>query len=103
MEIRTIQEGNKTTIFLEGKFTFEDRVSFQKVALLDNIKNTTDIIIDCTNLKYMDSSSVGILLILHEHSQKRGIHVSAVNIGKDIKPLFEQSVLGKLFDAKYQE
>ena len=89
MEIRKAEENGKVTVFLEGKFTFADRDRFHEVAFLYPDENVTKIVIDFEKLDYIDSSGIGMLLIMHENALKRGIRVKALNVGKYVKPLFE--------------
>lgn len=103
MDIRKVAGDDGITIFLEGKFTFSDRDKFHDVAFLYPQENVTNIVVDFEKLEYMDSTGVGMLLIMHENALKRGIHIKALNVGGHIRPLFEQSALGKLFEVYYTE
>ena len=103
MDIRKVETVDGIIIYLEGDFTFASRNEFQEVAFLYPNEAITKIIVDIQKLKFMDSSAIGMLLVMHENAKKRGIHVAVVNVGKNIKPLFEKSALGNLFEAKYEE
>lgn len=101
MEIRKVETENGITVLLEGKFTYADREQFHEVVFLFPNENVTNIIIDFEHLEYIDSTGIGMLLVMHENAVKRGIHLKAINVSGHIKPIFEQSALGKLFDVSY--
>ena len=103
MEIRKTIDANGVTIFLEGRFTFDDRKNFHEIAFLFPEENVTNIVVDFERLEYIDSTGVGMLLIMHENAQKRGIKVRAINVGHYVEPVFKQSALGNLFKVAYKK
>ena len=103
MEIRKVQNADGVTIYLEGKFTFSDKDKFQEIAMLCTKEEIVSIMVDCNGLNYMDSSAIGMFLILQENAARCGAHVTVINVGKNIRPLFERSALGRMFDVKYEE
>lgn len=103
MDIRKVEKEDGIVIFLEGMFSLSDRNKFREAALLYPEDNAKKIVLDCLKLDTIDSSGIGMLLIMHESATSRGAKVQAINVGKHIRPLFEHSALGSLFEVQYTE
>jgi anti-sigma B factor antagonist len=50
-----------------------------------------DIIIDCTNLEYISSSGLRILLNIRKNAAAVGSKVTILNINKEIQKVFEMT------------
>ena len=67
MNIQVSREGTTATLRMEGRLTFEHHQAFKATAypILDEA-GTKELIIDLGGVTYMDSSSLGMLLLLRE-------------------------------------
>ncbi|MEK6796418.1 MAG: STAS domain-containing protein [Spirochaetota bacterium] len=53
--------------------------------------------IDLSKVSYLDSSGIGVLVVLFSRLKKNGKRFSLCGIGQDIKPVFNTSMLDKFF------
>ena len=61
-----------------------------------------DIIIDCTNLEYISSSGLRILLNIRKNAAAVGSKVTILNINKEIQKVFEMTGFNTLFIIQNQ-
>lgn len=88
----------RSVIKLQGRFDFnahrEFREAVEKAMLPDGIK---DIQVDLANVAYLDSSALGMLLMLRDKAQGKSRTVSLVNSRGSVKQVLEIANFGKLF------
>lgn len=70
LRINVTELSNTATIFLDGHFDFEAHREF-KSAYKSQLKNSKigNIVVNLAEVKYLDSSALGMLLVLREHVQ----------------------------------
>jgi anti-anti-sigma regulatory factor len=69
-------EGSKGALVLEGCFTFEAGADFTaKAAALLNSKNLSELHVDLAKVPDLESSALGVLLLLREKAEAAGIPV----------------------------
>jgi anti-anti-sigma factor len=99
MGITTYQSNNDDTVNINitGNFDYschgEFRESYRNVP-----SGATAYIINLGNATYMDSSALGMLLLLREHAGGDGSRISITNCDGDIRKILEISNFDKLFD-----
>ena len=64
-------EDNQVILTIEGRFDFSLHQSFRDSYKNQNIENCK-FIIDLTNASYMDSSALGMILLLKDHAENLG-------------------------------
>lgn len=81
--------GEVGCIILTGKFDFSVQDSFRKVIdeTLNN-ENIKDITVDMANVTFMDSSAIGLLLLLNEKSMADGKSLTLINCHDPIREIF---------------
>ncbi len=62
-------DGTQLSIKIDGKFDFSLHQNFRE-AYIDFQGNNTDIFLDLSRTTYMDSSALGMILLLKEHADK---------------------------------
>ena len=69
-DVSVTEINNTATIHLNGKFSFDAHLDFKTAykKLLNNLKIGT-IVVNLSAVNYMDSSALGMLLVLLEHVQ----------------------------------
>ncbi|MFJ7312502.1 STAS domain-containing protein [Pseudomonas sp. NPDC098747] len=91
------QDGKKLTISVKGRFDFgkhqEFRNSYERVEPKPNsyelnLKETT----------YLDSSALGMLLLLRDHAGGDESNIRVVNSNSDVRKILAISNFDKLFD-----
>jgi anti-anti-sigma factor len=91
-------EGGTAVLALEGQFTFDGHREFKEAAypLIDNpaIKQIT---LDMAQVTFMDSSSLGILLLLKEKAEPKGKQITLRNPNPTVLRILEVVHFGQLF------
>jgi len=87
----------KLTIAVKGRFDFgrhqEFRESYER---LD--KKPESIVVDLKEAAYLDSSALGMLLLLRDHAGGDESDIRVVNSSSDVKKILAISNFDKLFD-----
>jgi len=87
----------KLTIAVKGRFDFgrhqEFRESYER---LD--KKPESIVVDLKEATYLDSSALGMLLLLRDHAGGDESDIRVVNSSSDVKKILAISNFDKLFD-----
>ena len=102
MKITFREENGKYIATLEGRL---DTVAADQTAKdLSPLNDCTghDIIIDCTNLEYISSSGLRILLNIRKNASAVGSKVTILNINEEIEKVFEMTGFDTLFEVQNQ-
>lgn len=90
-------DGQKLTISIKGRFDFgkhqEFRDSYEKIA-----KKPNSVVVDLKEATYLDSSALGMLLLLRDHAGGDSSDIRVVNSSSDVKKILAISNFDKLFD-----
>jgi anti-anti-sigma factor len=91
----TSPDGQKLTISVKGRFDFakhqEFRESYEK-------RELAEVVVDLKEATYLDSSALGMLLLLRDHAGGENSHIRVVNSSTDVKKILAISNFDKLFD-----
>lgn len=90
------QDGKAVTIKINGNFDFNVHREFRE-AYRDASGPGQQYLVDLTETVYMDSSALGMLLLLREHAGSDGKQVKIVGGNAEIKKIFEISNFNRLF------
>ncbi|MGW8462337.1 STAS domain-containing protein [Pseudomonas sp. CLCA07] len=89
------QDGKKLTISIKGRFDFtkhrEFRESYEDKAL-------SAVVVDLKEATYLDSSALGMLLLLRDHAGGDDSDIRVVNCSSDVRKILAISNFDKLFD-----
>ena len=95
----TIQElEDKYVATLEGELDTAAAVEVEKVLQPLYKSNGRDIVIDCTNLEYIASSGLRILISILKGAKAGGSKVIMRNMNDDIKTVFKLTGFINLFE-----
>lgn len=89
---------NSARLGLEGRFDFHSHRDFRaayEVPLTNPAVN--EIVIDFGRVDYLDSSALGMLLLLREKAEAAGKKVKLTNLSGSVKQVIEIANFGKLF------
>ncbi|MEY8263448.1 MAG: STAS domain-containing protein [Bermanella sp.] len=96
MAIATSVNGNELTVQVEGRFDFsahqEFRDAYEKTE--DGVKNY---VIDMSRATYLDSSALGMLLLLRDHAGGDSANVRITQCNQDVKKILTISNFEQLF------
>ena len=102
LEIKKRQDGTITILEIEGEVDLYSSPNL-RTELLDLTKaKSKAVLIDLSNVKYMDSSGVATLVEALQQVGKYGGKLKLVNLREAVKDVFELSRLDKVFDI-YQD
>jgi len=87
--------GNSVLIKIDGRFDFNAHHDFRNV--YRNEKSDAAYTIDMSSADYIDSSALGMLLLLREHAGNESANISISGCNDDIKKIFSISNFEKLF------
>ncbi len=88
-------DGNTVNISITGRFDFNSHHDFRNI--YRNEKPDAAYIIDMSGTEYIDSSALGMLLLLREHAGNESANISINGCNDDIKKIFTISNFEKLF------
>jgi len=92
------EDGKTVTWFINGRFDFSSHRDFLK-AFNEHPKGEKSFVVDLKNAEYMDSSAMGMLLQLRDHSNKES-QVVISNANEGVSEILRIANFDKLFDLQ---
>lgn len=93
----SVSDDNKTaTLKISGRFDFSLHTEFRK-GYKDIKLDSGEYIVDLSATDYLDSSALGMLLLLKEHAETQSSSVRLVNFNSEIKEILTIASFDKLF------
>lgn len=89
--------GDKVTISVSGKFDFQLYDDFRS-AYTDTQGSGTTYEVNLAGTDYLDSSALGMLLLLREHAGGDSSKVEITQISDEVRKVLEVANFGKLFN-----
>lgn len=98
LTVRVSEKNNEVVIHVTGRFDFSLHRDF-RYAYEDASKRLVkpSFIIDLGGTEYMDSSALGMLLLLREHTGGDKGVVNIINARPEVKKILEIASFGRLF------
>ena len=90
-------DGSKLTIAIKGRFDFAKHQEFRS-AYEELRPRPVCVIVDLKDATYLDSSALGMLLLLRDHAGGDDSDVRLVNSSFDVRKILAISNFDKLFD-----
>ena len=91
------EDGSKLTIAIKGRFDFakhqEFRDAYEKLQPKPQL-----IVVDLKEATYLDSSALGMLLMLRDYAGGDDSDIQVINSSSDVSKILEISNFNKLFD-----
>lgn len=88
-------DGQKLTISVKGRFDFAKHQEFRESY---EDKPLSAVVVDLKEATYLDSSALGMLLLLRDHAGGDNSDIRVVNSSSDVKKILAISNFDKLFD-----
>jgi anti-anti-sigma factor len=88
--------GSKVTIAVAGKFDFQLYDEF-RASYADSSGNGTEYVVDLTDTEYLDSSALGMLLLLREHAGGESSNIEITEASPEVRKILDVANFGKLF------
>ena len=91
------EDGQKLTISIKGRFDFAKHQEFRN-AYEELSPPPACVVVDLKDATYLDSSALGMLLLLREHAGGDESDIRVVNSSPDVRKILGISNFDKLFD-----
>lgn len=91
------KEENSIIVRMVGKFTHKDKDNFLKLIDALEDQQLSDLVLDFSFVEFIDSSAMGLLLLLRKESEKRGINTRLANVTGQVWKVINISHFDKLF------
>ena len=89
-------DGNKVTISVAGKFDFQLYDEF-RASYADTAGQGIDYVVDLSDTDYLDSSALGMLLLLREHAGGEASNIEITQASPEVRKILDVANFGKLF------
>lgn len=101
MQITTAASGNTAVFTLSGRFDFNDHRSFKNSyeSLLSQ-PGVTTLEFNMAGIEYIDSSALGMLMLLRERAQSVGKTVVLSHPNTTVSQILDIANFGKLFTIR---
>lgn len=102
MKLQTQVDDGVATLRLEGRLTFEHHREFKEHAypVIDQ-PDVRTIQLDLAGVTYMDSSTLGMLLLLREKSDAKGIKVKLLKPSASVMTILKVVQFDRLFEIEH--
>lgn len=99
IQTRRSEDGRTLVISIDGRFDFSSHQSFRD-AYEHSDQEVSDYIIDMTDTTYLDSSALGMLLLLRDYAGGDAGRVRIENCNSDVRRILSISNFEQLFSIK---
>lgn len=89
-------DGKELTIKIQGRFDFSAHQEFRE-AYEKTQESPEEYIVDMKETTYLDSSALGMLLLLRDHAGGDSSHIKIANCNPDVKKILTISNFEQLF------
>ena len=90
----TSDDGTKTTISIEGRFDFSLHQRFREVYSNEQCKK---MVLDLSLTSYMDSSALGMILLVKDYMENLGGEVMITNPNENVLKILQIAQFHRLF------
>jgi len=96
MAIKTTVNNNELTVEIEGRFDFSAHQEFRD-AYESADSSVSHYVIDMSKATYLDSSALGMLLLLRDHAGGDSANVRITKCNQDVRKILTISNFEQLF------
>ena len=97
IESEVSQDGKTLTITIRGRFDFGSHQTFRDT--YEHFYKKPEVyVVDLKDTTYMDSSALGMLLLLRDYAGGERAQVQVINSNDDVRKILAISNFDKLFD-----
>ena len=91
-------DGSKLTIAIKGRFDFAKHQEFRD-AYEELTPAPACVIVDLKDATYLDSSALGMLLLLRDHAGGENAEITLSNANADVRKILAISNFEQIFDV----
>ena len=96
IQTKTSTDGKELRITIQGRFDFEMHQEFRG-AYRDTRGAGMRYVVDLSRTEYMDSSALGMLLLLREHAGGESANVHITGASEGVRKVLDIANFGRLF------
>jgi len=96
MAVTATTNGNTITLKVSGRFDFSSHQEFRQIYEAVSAE-VTNYMVDMADATYLDSSALGMLLLMRDHAGGDDAKIEIVNCNEDVKKILTISNFGQLF------
>ncbi|AJE15810.1 MULTISPECIES: STAS domain-containing protein [Stutzerimonas] len=89
-------DGRELTIVINGRFDFNAHQAFREAYLRSDVQPQR-YVLDLQGANYLDSSALGMLLLLRDHAGGDEADIRLLNCNPDVRRILQVSNFEKLF------
>lgn len=101
MDVKQSASGKSCIIHLSGKFTFSDHVSFKSIRGLFSEDAYDTIIFDFSEVTFMDSSALGMMMIAREEATTHNKNIILRKPKDKVEKMFRVSKFDTIFTIEF--
>ena len=90
MTITRTQDGETTTLALDGRLDTTTSPTLQQ-DLVPEFNTATKVNLDCTNLKYVSSAGLRVLLMGEKTAKAKGAKMALLNVSAEVMEVFDMT------------
>jgi len=98
LKLETEKKESEMTVRLTGRITLSTSATLDN-SLRDLITEGKRIVLDLTNVDYIDSAGLGALVSVYMHATRTKCHLKITNPKQRIRDLFNRSGLASVFEG----
>ncbi|MFT4675921.1 MAG: anti-anti-sigma factor [Reinekea sp.] len=96
MAVTASTNGNTIKLKVSGRFDFSSHQEFRQI--YESVSaEVTIYTVDMADATYLDSSALGMLLLMRDHAGGDNANIEIVNCNEDVKKILTISNFGQLF------
>lgn len=99
IQTRRSHDGRTLIIKIEGRFDFSTHQAFRD-AYEHGGKDTHDYVVDLSEATYLDSSALGMLLLLRDYAGGDNARIAIENCNNDVRKILTISNFEQLFTIR---
>ena len=92
------QEGDKLFVDLQGDLDINSNKEFKDK--VNSVKGVKNIIVNCENLSYIDSTGLGAFISIYKNIKEKGEKLVITGLKPHIKKIFLITDLDKVFEIE---
>jgi anti-sigma B factor antagonist len=96
LKLETEKKSSETIVRATGRIILQTSAMLEKT-LRDLMTEGKGIVLDLTNVDYIDSAGLGALVTVYTHARRTNCHLEIANPKERIRDLFNRSGLGSVF------
>lgn len=98
LTVTTEKKGDEAVVHCSGRITLENTSQLRETARAA-MDGARQLVIDFSNVTYLDSSGLGAIVGLYISSKKTGCRLKLVNLSPRVKEIFTLTRLGEVLEG----